>query len=375
MAPEIRHVRATEFEDFMRYVERAFGHSKAFFEHAYPHLYQPTREALEWAYVIEENGEIVSHVGVYPIETVTAGTRLSIGGIGAVSTASKARGKGYMTQLLTHIIEEMRRIGYPLSWLGGDRQRYNTFGWEVAGPVYNLTFSSRSLAWHEVDPIEVEEVLPEEALDTIRHYLSVPACHAVRPHLDQQIHKRDLRFWIAEDGYAILEGQSRHQIKILELVSASGHEAGMIRAILEWNFGDRATWELSAWDKARLGRLMPVASYWTGDNNHMYRINDLTQLLEATRAHLAQRAQALRDFAVALGVREHDRTTVTTVRVKDGEVVVEAGNHADTYLELSPVDTARLVLGGPAIRNDALIPEGVRALMPVPVYVLPLDFV
>ncbi len=73
---EIRHPRLEEFELFMRFIERAFGHSKAFFQRAYPHLYLPTEEAMSWAYIIEEHGEIVSHVGVYPIEAVTAGAPL-----------------------------------------------------------------------------------------------------------------------------------------------------------------------------------------------------------------------------------------------------------------------------------------------------------
>jgi len=379
VSTEIRHVRPEEFERFMRYLERAFGHSKAFFERALPHLYQPAEEALSWSYAIEEEGEIVSHVGLYPIETATAGVRLTVGGIGAVSTSPAARGKGYMSRLLYHVIDEMRRLHYPVSWLGGDRQRYNTFGWELASPVYDLSFSRRSLEWHHVEPAEIEEVLPQEALDTIRRYQPLPACHAVRPHLDQQIHKMDLRFWIADDGYAILAGQDRHEIRIMELVSASGNETGIIRAMLAWNFGDRATWRLSMWDRERLARLMPYANYWSSGNSHMYRINDLTALLTAAQDYLASRAAAIRDFAVALGIREHDRIAVTTLAVEGGQVDIKPGRHANVYLEYSPAAAARLLLGGPPARPDsgegADLPAGLSALLPVPCYVFPFDHV
>jgi predicted N-acetyltransferase YhbS len=364
-----------EFDAFMRYVERAFGHSKAFFQRAYPHMYQPTEESMSWAYVIEEDGEIVSHVGLYPIETVTAGVQLSIGGIGAVSTAPKARGKGYMTKLLTHIVDEMRRIGYPVSWLGGDRQRYNTFGWEMASPVYDLSFSQRSLDWLGVEPAEVEEVLPGEALPTIERFQAEPACHAIRPHLDQQIQKMDLRFWVAEDGYAILEGQARQHLRILELVSTSSNEIGMIRAILDWNFGQDIRWALSTWDRERIGRLMTYAGYWHGGNSDMYRINDLAVLLSSAADYLTAKAAAVRDVAVAIGIKERDRTTVTTLVVKDGEVTVKPGNHAETYVELTTVEAARLFLGGPPIAGEERVPPELLALLPVPVYVLPLDHV
>lgn len=375
MSVVIRHVRVEEFEDFMRYVERAFGLSKAFFERVYPHLYRPTQRALEWAYVIEEDGEIVSHVGVYPIETVTAGVRLSVGGIGAVSTAPHARGKGHMTTLLTHAIDEMRRIGYPVSWLGGDRQRYNTLGWEMASPVYTVEFSKRSLKWHNVTPAKLEEVLPEEALDTVRRLSTLPACHTLRPDLNQQIHKMDLRFWVGEDGYAIVSGQGRNPARIVELVSVSGNEIGMIRALLDWNFADRASWTLSMWDETRLGRLLPFAAYWSGGNSSMYRINDLTQLLSSAQAVLTQRAAALQDFAVTLGIREHDRTTFTTLTVAGGAVTVAPGREADAVFELSAVEAARLVLGGPPIAAAAHLPQGLRTLLPIPCYVLPLDHV
>jgi predicted N-acetyltransferase YhbS len=375
MPTEIRHVRAEEFDDFMRYVERAFGHSKAFFERAYPHLYRPTERALEWAYVVDEDGKIVSHVGVYPIEAVTAGVRLSIGGIGAVSTAPGARGKGYMTLLLEHVINEMRRIGYPVSWLGGDRQRYNTFGWELASTVYTLEFSQRSLQWHSVEPVAVEEVLPEEALTMMRRTQTLPACHAIRPDLEQQVQKMDLRFWLAEDGYAILQGQGRDRIRILELVSASAREAGMIRAILDWNFGNRASWELSMWDEERLGRLLPVTCYWSGSRTTMYRINDLTQLLLGAQDFLSMRATPLRDFAVTIRIREHDRTTATTLTVENGTVHIEPGEHALPCVELGAVEAARLIFGGPPVQAQPELPSGLVALLPVPAYVLPLDHV
>jgi predicted N-acetyltransferase YhbS len=375
MASAIRHPRVDEFEALMRYVERAFGHSKGFFPRAYPHLYQPTEEAMEWAYVIDEGGEIVSHVGVYPIETVTAGVHFRIGGVGAVSTSPRARGKGYMTQLLTHIVADMRRLGYPVSWLGGDRQRYNTFGWEMASPVYDLSFTQRSLKWYGIAPVEMNEVFPDEALATIERCQSQQACHTLRPYLGTQLQKMDLRFWVSEEGYAILEGQARHHLRILELVSKSGNELGMIRALLDWNFGERANWSLSMWDRVRLGRLMQYASYWSGGNSAMYRVNDLTQVLVGARTFLSERAGGLRDFAIALGIVEVDRTTVTTLSVEDGMVQIQPGRHASTYVELPAVEATRLVFGGPPISCQSELPQPLLALLPVPCYVMPLDHV
>ena len=252
MIYELRTLRLEEFDKFMRYLEQAFGHSKEFFSRRYPHVYRPTEEMCSWTYVILENGEFVSHVGLYPIETTVASVSLNIGGIGGVSSASNARGKGYMTRLLNHIILEMRRIGYPVSWLGGDRQRYNTFGWDYASPVHHLKFSRRSLEWHKIEATPIEEVMGDEALETVRDCYSQQECYARRPHLECYLQRTDLRFFITEDGYAVLEGQERHHIRILELVSKNSNEIGMIKALLDWNFGEYADWSLSIWDESSL---------------------------------------------------------------------------------------------------------------------------
>ncbi len=375
MTTKIRTVRVEEFEDFMRYIERAFGHSVDFFQRFGPHIYKPTPEVCAWGYVVEENGKIVSHVGVYPIEVVTAGVSLRIGGIGGVSTAVEARGKGYMTQLLHHAIDEMRAQGYPASWLGGDRQRYNSFGWEVAALSYHLIFSERSLGRANVTPATIEEVRPWEAAAHIARLMPLPDCHAYRPDLETQLHRQDLRVWVTDDGYAMAHGQDRDHANLIELASASGKEAEMIRAIIAWNHGEGATWELSAWDETRLARVMPYAAYWKTGFSNMYRVNDLTAVLRAALPRFERRAAGLRDFAVTLGIREHDRTQATTITARDGAVQIEAGRLAERYVELDPIVATRLVFGGPAIPETPHLSPGLLALLPVPVYVPQLDHV
>ncbi len=375
MAPEIRTLRVEEFDAFMRYVECAFGHSKGFFARDYPQCYQPTEEACSWAYIIKEGDEIVSHVGVYPLDTMTAGVRMQMGGLGAVSTAPKARGKGYMSHLLRHVVNEMRRIGYPVSWLSGDRQRYGEVGYEVTGPTYTLVFSNRSLKWHKVQPVDMVEVYPEEALATIEKFSGLPACYSNRHHLDLHLQKNDSRFFISGDGYAILRGQERHQLNIQELVSVSGNEVGWIRALLDWNFGDRAHWEFSKWDEERLARMMPYAGYWEAGSSGMYRINDLAQTLAASQDYLQQRAAGVNDFDITVAMVEHDRTTAVRMTLKDGVFSSEAADPAGADVTLSAMEAARLFLGGPAIPNQAALPVALKLMLPIPVYVLPYDHV
>ncbi|MBN1935275.1 MAG: GNAT family N-acetyltransferase [Anaerolineae bacterium] len=372
MLAPIRHPRLDEFDALMRFLERCFGHSKGFFVRNLPHISRPDPEIADWSYVIEKDGQIVSHVGVYPIEVVTAGVRLKIGGIGGVSTCPEARGKGHMIRLLCHCIDEMRAQGYPLSWLGGDRQRYNGLGWERANPGYAPAWSRRSLDWLKVAPCEVEEQFPQDAIEHIRRLQDQQPCHVIRSRLALQLSHPRLRVWTAPDGYAIAEGEGSDRLSILELVSISAREVGMIRAMIDRATADSASWTMSAWDN-RLPRLMPSTEGYRAEGWWMYRIVDLTKLLQAALPHLERRARAVRNFAVALGIREHDRVDVATIAVENGAVEVRVGKHAPDYIELDPLEAVRLLVGGPPI--GAQVPAELHALLPIPVHVPPLDYV
>jgi hypothetical protein len=82
---------------------------------------------------------------------------------------------------------------------------------------------------------------------------------------------------------------------------------------------------------------------------------------------------------LAIGMVEHDRTQAATLSVRDGEVEVAPGRHAEAYYEWSVVDAARLLLGGPPVVRPQEMPaalwNGLNALLPIPAYLPPLDHV
>ena len=375
MADGIRNLRLEEFDAFIRFLDRCYGFSPGMFEAGYPHTYRPTPELCASTFVVEREGRIVSHVGLYPLEVVIHGVTWPIGGIGGVGTLPEERGKGHMTRLLHIVIDVMREAEMPLSWLGGDRQRYNAFGWERAGQTYELTFSRRALDRAGVEPIEIEGRRPVDALDWVERLQPTLVCHARRPHLPLQMRMKGLRVWTAEDGYAILRGSEWGPLSIVELVSASGRETGMIRALLEWTQRDDIRWTLPAGDDECLARVMPGVSHWRLGGWGMWRINDLAQVLALARHVLRLRAAALRDFELAIGVREHDRTNVATLAVRGGQIEVARGRHVEPYVEWSVVEAARALLGGPPVAGEVDVPAGLRALLPIPMYLPGLDHV
>jgi hypothetical protein len=280
-----------------------------------------------------------------------------------------------MSKLLYHVIGVMREQGCLASGLGGDRQRYNTFGWELAGLAYHLNFSRRSLDWSKAEAACIEETTPGEALKVVESFHTRQVCHTRRPNLALQLSKQGLRTWVAEDGYAVVAGEDRSHLSIVELVSASGKEAGMIRAMLDCTFGNAASWKLSAWEQERLVRLLPYVSSWSAGGDWQYRIVSLPGLLTACKAVMQHRAAGLQDFEVSIGIREHDRVDMATITVRDGSVEITPDRASQTYVELDPVAAARLLFGGPAGIDYREIPSSLAALFPVPIHVPGLDHV
>jgi predicted N-acetyltransferase YhbS len=84
-------------------------------------------------YLAREDGRIKAIVGSYPLVMNILGEALPGCGIGMVSVHPYARSRGYMRTLMEMALEDMRRNRVVFSCLGGQRQRYEYFGYTPAG--------------------------------------------------------------------------------------------------------------------------------------------------------------------------------------------------------------------------------------------------
>jgi predicted N-acetyltransferase YhbS len=133
-------VREDEYEDLIGFLEESFGHPKGFYQQFLPVRWARERMDFENSFIIR-NCRIASHVRVYPMQLVSYGREITIGGIGSVATHPDFRGQGHMRTLMTHTSDVMRSRGYPFAVLWGNRQRYLHFGYEKCGceSAYHIT--------------------------------------------------------------------------------------------------------------------------------------------------------------------------------------------------------------------------------------------
>ncbi len=111
-----------------------------------PKLYKDKFNPAEHNVIIKEDGVIKAAVGCYPIDVTAAGRKLRIMGIGNVAVTKDCRRKGYMIELMNMALEKMIAEGYDYSLLGGQRQRYEYFGYVPAGSAINFTINKGNIS-------------------------------------------------------------------------------------------------------------------------------------------------------------------------------------------------------------------------------------
>lgn len=111
-----------------------------------PKLYKDRYNPAEHNIIIKEDGVIKAAVGCYPINVTAAGRKLRIMGIGNVAVAKDCRRKGYMIELMNMAMEKMIAEGCDYSLLGGQRQRYEHFGYVPAGRALHFTINKGNIS-------------------------------------------------------------------------------------------------------------------------------------------------------------------------------------------------------------------------------------
>ena len=116
-----------------------------------PKLYKDKYEPAYNNFMIKEDGSIKASVGLFPMTMNAGGVELKIGGIGNVAVARDSRGKGYMIECMNMALDQMKNDGTDISLLGGQRQRYEHFGYEPAGAELSVEINRRNIGYIKGD--------------------------------------------------------------------------------------------------------------------------------------------------------------------------------------------------------------------------------
>ena len=149
-----------------------------------PKLYKKEYRPWDNNYCVWEGGVLKAAVGMYVRDVEIAGEPLRVGGIGNVAVARDCRRKGYMKLAMDAAMDAMRAAGCDFGELGGQRQRYQFWGFERGGVAVDASFSEKNLrhAYGEnaLDPLwRAERIRSEdsETLARVQAFIESEAIH------------------------------------------------------------------------------------------------------------------------------------------------------------------------------------------------------
>lgn len=147
-----------------------------------PKLYKNHRETSKHHYIVKEAHRIKAMVGSFPVGLTVCGNYLKGRAIGTVSVHKYSRNSGYMRSLMDRAIAEMKAEDCDFAVLGGQRQRYEYWGFTTCGMILNLNFNSSNIKHCHVELVDVYKFIEYD--NAIANDLE----KAVKLHDLQQVH-------------------------------------------------------------------------------------------------------------------------------------------------------------------------------------------
>lgn len=160
---EIVRLTSVDYEQAVDFLDLVFSQAKKphHFEKMLSRLAMP--DAMTHHFALKRDGRIRAMLGVYPLETAIDGERFLFSTTGNVATHWRETGKGYMSALLDRAMTELHEIGADASRLGGHRQRYNRYGFEMAGTSISMSLTAHNVQGAAFAPLEFRPVVQEDA--------------------------------------------------------------------------------------------------------------------------------------------------------------------------------------------------------------------
>ena len=163
---EYRFARPEEEAEVLDFINAVFSRAARphDFEKLIPKVYAHPGFSRYHAVAVED-GRIRGTIAMLPVKVHAGEYTLTCGYIGSVSVHPRFRGKGYMKELMKMQTEEARRQDFDFMSLGGQRQRYQYFGFVQYGDVIHFYLNQANM----------RHALPK---DTPFRFAPAEECHA-----------------------------------------------------------------------------------------------------------------------------------------------------------------------------------------------------
>ncbi|MCI9456377.1 MAG: GNAT family N-acetyltransferase [Oscillospiraceae bacterium] len=365
--------------DFANYVF-SFDHEPHNFIEMVPRLYGPESASEAFHYLIRENGKIKAMVCSYPMETKVGEETLKLAFIGTVSVHPYSRGKGYMKRLMNAAIADMQKDGTDLAALGGQRQRYQYFGFENGGIEYGFSFNRSNLrhAFKDVaSPIKVVPLdeMGKEQWDCAYSLFQRQHIHGIR---NREEFPAILHNWNGIPYALLADGEMKGYFSVggktfFEFVL--GNEAELLPAVksaMESLHMDRAVLKAADYEEKRLSLLSSVCENSSIVCSSNYRIFHYDRVISAY-LKVKQSCSTLQEGSIILNIDGKQ----TAVEVRDGKITVgPVSPHLSApVISLGNLEAVEFLTApfSPRRREEARRFPFLQSWFPIPLYTASLD--
>ena len=319
--------------DFINYVfsQAACPHD---FKELIPKVYADGRGYSDIHAIVLEDRYVRGVVAQLPCAFTYAGQPLNTGYIGSVSTYKYTRGSGYMIKLMEMQAESAKEKGIDVMLLGGQRQRYEYYGYSPIGGDYRYDFVHANIR-HGLKEVSAEGItfVPFKdacpcAIDKAFEIYEKQPVSGGRPRKDFEL---ILSSWKCTP-YIVKKDE-----KVVGYIVASGTEGigeltlecaclvkSVIKAWFEVHSIRRLSVKCASYDVKLNRELASFAESYNLTACFHARIVNLKNVLKAALA-LKKATEGIPDGKLVL---QMDEEAPIAIEIKDGEIKVEETNEA-----------------------------------------------
>lgn len=339
--------------EILAFAERAFavGGQGPDFARLLPKLYGPRKAAGGEHTLLYQEDCLEGLYALRVLEAEAAGQPLRVGWIGTVAVSPQARGKGHLERLMRHANRRLEELGCDLGVLGGQRQRYQRFGYDYAGTQWEIRLDARGLRDVRAGGYVLREMEPgSPALKRAWEQHRRSRIRCLRPWEDfyDVLCSWGARPWAIWDGtdyagYCTVQRQQDRAV-IWEFCPVRGEDAPAVcgAALKALNCGVLEL-SLPPWAGGAQRALAGVAAQVRLAENHSYRVLRWDRVLRAALA--VRNASGPPMCPGSMGIDVQEGPALKLVSASDGSVDVRAGESGANALCLSSNEAARLLLG------------------------------
>lgn len=199
------------------------------FRQLLPKIYEKGQEEKSIHYLALDNEEIKACVCVVPITLCCGNKTITCATVGSVSVHPTSRGKGYMRKLMHMAIQDMKDNNISMSILSGLRNRYQYYGYEKGGAVFQYCFTKDNFR-------HCREKFPKQDIDLCQIHDEkesfLTEIHAIQEHQLLFVKRNP------KDFLAIMKSWNTRLYAVLENQTCKGYAALQGNHILEMYLTD-----------------------------------------------------------------------------------------------------------------------------------------